>query len=181
MPQILEKELEDYIFKNHNEIKGLEGSFITRQLPLKGYGIIDLLVIEIEEFFGSKNIIFKILELKQEKIDFDAIGQICRYNTALKRNLEKIDYPLKEEGLNIQLFLIGNGINENNDVCYLTDLLKKNSITVINYDLDLKNGIKFENNNNDNWFNKKEKTNYTLKKFIKKTFTNSKVCQNTDQ
>ena len=177
MPQILEKELEDYIFANHDKIQGLEGEFITRQLSLPGYGIIDLLIISNLNGYLQ----FKIVELKQGKIDLNAIGQICRYNTALRRNLEKIDFPSKSQVCeSIELFLIGNEIDTNGDCCFLCDVLKEYNIKFITYNLDLEKGITF-NQQVETWFNKDEKINYTIDKFIRKALTNSKICQNTNK
>jgi len=180
MPSISEKELEDHIFEHHNEIEGLEGDFITRQLSMKGYGILDLLIISKEEFFDT-SLIFKIVELKQGKINLNAIGQISRYRTAIERSLKKIDYPLKEVyPSKIILYLVGSGIEESTDTCYVTDLLRDVDVHVITYSLDLKNGITFENNDHDEWFSKSEKENKTLKKFIKNALINARTWQKED-
>ena len=166
MPKISEKELESYIFDNYNNIEGLEGNHIIRQLKLQGYGRLDLLVID----YSNELPIFKIIELKENKIDYNALGQISRYMTALKRNLREMNFPKKEIDIfpcTIKGILIGKELELNGDICYVTDQIPE--IEIIIYNLNLENGVTFDNDNS-NWFDKKEKINYNLEKQIRKAF-----------
>lgn len=166
MAKISEKELEDYIFKNYKNIEYLNGDFIIRQLNIKGYGIIDILIIEIIENYP----IFKILELKQDKIDHKAIEQICKYINGFKRNLEMNEYIGKNNVSfeNLEYYLIGQRLS--NNCGFLTDNIE--NLKVITYKVDLEDGISF-NNNNNGWYRSSEKINYSITKYTKKAFENN--------
>lgn len=172
--KISEKELEDYIFKNHNKkILGsfLSGNLITRQINFKAYGRFDILIIDAE---SSNFIKYKIVELKEDEIDYKALGQICRYGVALKRTLKKI-YPELEEDIDysIDLYLIGKNIDMKEDFIFISERI--NNLSIYTYDINLEEGISFEYVNERGWHRKKEKTNYTIKKFVRKAMIN---CEN---
>ena len=175
--EINEKELEDYIYKNHNEIDFLEGSHIIRQFPLKGYGILDILIID----YSCGYPIYKIIELKKEFLDEKSISQISRYICGLKRNINQIKEKIPNENDknnpfidNFQIKGILVGKEFLGDSCYTSDQIE--SLDVLFYSLSLENGIVF-NSNTSGWFNKKEKINQSLEKITKKAYIKYKYGQ----
>lgn len=169
MINILEKDLEDYIFEHHNEIPGLEGQIIERQVNLVGYGILDLLIIESHRNINEDSYypVIKIIELKQGIIDLSAAAQIMRYFKGIKRNLEKIDYYGKKGVPIIQLFLIGNEIDIN--ASYLLEFLESCGVRFITYKISLEKGITLKEEEND-WHNKNEIINKNLGDYINNSF-----------
>lgn len=163
--QILEQELEQYLFENYKEIFKIslgkdadDGEIfnkpveIQRQVELGNYGRIDLLVIYDDHLL--------IVELKQNNIDYGALGQICRYITAI----EKISNYTIVNGL-----LIGRDLSEG-DVCFALNSISE--IDFWQYNLDLKTGISFKKNKRARWHLAEENLNskscQELVKLIKK-------------
>lgn len=179
--KISEKELEDYIFKKYNSIDGLSGDYIIRQFSLKGYGILDLLIIDYE--FGCPT--YKIVELKEGELDEKSISQISRYIRGLERNIDKIkkQIPIENDKNNefswtfprVEGILIGKEFL--GDSCYIADQAEK--ISTIFYSISLESGLSFDFNTSG-WFNKNEKTNQTLEKITKKAYINYKKYGQTD-
>lgn len=177
MPEITERELEDYVF-NHLDYfldeKGFEGYIKKvskhRQFNIGVYGRMDTVLFfidsepNLDDTIGhSLNII--IFEFKKDTIDFNSIGQISKYKTAIERNLGNIN--LKKYGLSyseVKGILIGKKFQKG-DVCYIVDSI--DWLNVYFYDLSLEKGIIFDNNTTG-WYNPNENQNYTIEKIIRK-------------
>ena len=150
MAEISEKELEDYLFSlkiNRNPL--LVDGKCFRQVNLGGYGIIDLLYIDIKsecappEYPQYPYVTITVVELKKGSIDFSSLGQICRYKRGLERFLSQqinkryhITSRIKVEGV-----LVGSDY-ANGDICYTIDQI--NWLECWHYNLDLKEGIELE-------------------------------------
>jgi len=175
MVQILESELEDYIFENYKKLDWLGVDFLYRQVNLIGYGIIDLLGIKK----WKDDIVFTIIELKKDNIGYSALGQLNRYIIGLKRNLKELDIVKKIEEENDNIFspvsikglLIGNSL-DSGDICYTLECLNEN-ISRVEYKINLENGIEFEQLSDYGWYNEGEKINLDLNKMIEKVIKNN--------
>jgi len=148
MAEILEVELEDYLF-NELETGGYVENgdlFISgkpmRQVALPGYGVVDLLVCDADSDPSGHMVEITIVELKKDNINYAALGQIARYNAAINRSIDAYGVPklLSRVKLKVSMVLIGNEI-DSNDVCWILDLNK--DISVYTYDIDLSTGITF--------------------------------------
>ena len=156
-----EKELEDYLYaynqgsESHPLRSYKEGyGIIFKQLKIEGYGVIDLLLVEIIRAQPTPIIAVTIVELKKDKIDLNALGQISRYKIAIERffkelrNLRNVEYF---ENLEIKGLLIGSEYADG-DICYTVDAI--DWLECQHYDLDMASGITF--NTSKGWFNNKE-------------------------
>lgn len=136
-----EKELEIYLMGKDVNPFGLTGKSFN-QVEIKGYGVIDILNINIEPHPYSKPLLeITILELKKGKIDYNAIGQISRYKTAIDRLLSHWEVEEKFSVEEISGILIGETYT-NGDVCFLGDNISW--LTVYEYNIDFNYGIKFK-------------------------------------
>jgi hypothetical protein len=157
MATITEEELEDYLFKydssDGDSPMGTYGK-VYRQFEIKGYGIIDLLYVDISPGCNFPVIKVVIVELKKDKIDFNALGQICRYKVALERFFdelrEKKDCKYFEE-LEIHGVLVGNKY-ANGDICYSIDTI--DWLECYHYEIDLSCGAEFRESSG--WYNEGE-------------------------
>ncbi len=143
-----ERELEDYIY---HELSNREISdenicdFISgipqRQFQITGYGVIDLITFDVSPGDHKPLLTIEIIELKKNEIDYNAIGQISRYKTAIERSIQSINKFYKHFEVEIKGFLIGSHIG-NGDVRYVLDNMKW--ITTLSYELTLQEGISFQ-------------------------------------
>jgi hypothetical protein len=148
-----EQELENYLFnlyqnpQNDNPLE-ISGKCF-KQVRVGGYGIIDLLCIDVEAGWVGKNgtcpptIHIQIIELKKGCIDFNSIGQVSRYKTAIEQYISCL--PKQRKGIdvlfNISCILVGNHIL-NGDISYLVKHL--DWLSVYFYSLSLDGGVKFK-------------------------------------
>ena len=146
----LEKDLEQIIFETPTEKLKEKGLVIKgkllRQVKIGNYGIADLISFERNtsidkdsEYFWQ-SIRITVYELKQQKINLNAMAQAARYVSGIEKYLESrkmffdIDY---------NIVLIGKDIEMNGDFVYLSDFINNVRLTTYSYDVD---GIRFENN-----------------------------------
>jgi hypothetical protein len=146
----LEKNLEDIIFNTPNELLQERGLSINgqkkRQIKIGDYGIADVISFYLDRVvnYDSSYVIYlhiEIYELKQNKIDYNALKQVVRYRKG-------IEHYFKKRGGNIQtsisIKLIGNEIDKS-DFVYLIDYVDNLSCYTYSYDF---NGINFKLENN---------------------------------
>jgi len=168
-----ERELEDFLYetaKNGFE-DSLLGEFvgdgnIFRQVDITGYGIIDLLHISFD-YSNKENsypdTTITIIELKKDNIDYNSLGQISKYRTAIKRYTDSIKFKSnKRISYKIEGILIGNKINENSDFVYLVDNIEW--LTLLTYSITLNNGL-ILHDGNSGWYSKIENFD-ALKKYL---------------
>lgn len=187
---INEKELEDYVFENgiKDWDEWTEHSNTYRQINIPGYGIIDLINVCYEEpiklhpiaayarkgsdyFYNeidvhesirlSRPIVqIKIIEIKNNSLKYEDIGQISRYRKALIKllNLEgseiyeenwqqfcfnNLDKPKLAEMIDISSIIICSNIPTDNDLVYLIEH-SRHWLEIYTYDISLEYGISFE-------------------------------------
>lgn len=162
---ILEKDIEQLIYEgyiNDNTLfdkRGLPGlrGIVFRQFRVDPYGTIDLLFIErrISHAGGEdfKYLNFKILELKKDKIDINAVMQACRYATAIKRLIVN-RHNISNHCIQANITLIGKDVCTNGDFVYLLNQFDY-GVDIYTYSLDVINGLMFHHLANG-WYNKKE-------------------------
>ena len=142
---ITEEELEDFLEENDNADKWFKvGDISFRQLPLPGYGVMDLLFTQISRKLNNDlHIDFTIMELKKDMLDLSAVGQIHRY----KRGLEiHLDLWLESASISnftytIQGILIGRDYGQDMDICHV--ITESDWITGYCCELGLEDGISF--------------------------------------
>ena len=137
----IEKDLEEIIWETQKTDEGrkllaergldIRGKMF-RQFNLGEYGTCDLLTIE----FYDKYPHISVYELKRDLIDVNAVMQVCRYVTAIRRYI-KYKY---DSGCDVTSYLIGKTIQTNNDFVFLCNEL--NNIEILLYSIDI-NGLKF--------------------------------------
>lgn len=132
----LEKDLEDIIFENDNDLlceRGLPISGIKmRQVNLGDYGIADLLTVERVPELNTLAV--TVYELKKGKINTDALLQLSRYITGIK---EYLIHRGSKCRVNIRGILIGDQIDTKTDFTFLYNLLEDIvSAYSYNYELD---------------------------------------------
>lgn len=143
--EISEKELEDYIYDTEC-LKEFDvyGKYF-RQVNVGGYGVIDLLYVNIERYpFDLPVINITIVELKKGTIDPSALEQICRYKIGLTRYIDSLNIrnPQVKENINIDGVLVGSGYSNAGDICFTIDSI--DWLRCIHYDVALKDGISFD-------------------------------------
>ena len=136
-----EKEFEDVLMDNQEILSGeFGGDYFERQVKLFGYGTADIIGVHTEhdDLMAVMNI--NIYELKIGKIDFNAIGQVCRYVKAVKRFVRKNKRPSKLSGLAIHVsgIVIGSKMGSG-DVCYLSDAIE--DVSAYSYKIDAIDGL----------------------------------------
>ena len=111
-----------------------------RQVEMFGYGNADIVGVSTEYSGEKTSVDITIYELKKGKIDFNAIGQVCRYIRATRRFIDKSDCPHKFKGvyLSIRGVVIGDRMGSG-DVCYLTDNLE--NVSAYTYKIDAIEGL----------------------------------------
>ena len=150
----LEKDLEQIIFETPKEKLQEKGLVIKgkllRQIKIGNYGIADLISFErntsidkdIEYFWQSIRI--TVYELKQQKINLNAMAQAARYISGIQKYFEtKNKLSNISFDIDYNIVLIGKDIEMNGDFVYLSDFINNVRLTTYSYDVD---GIRFENN-----------------------------------
>ena len=170
MATILEEELETYLFEWKPNVIEYEEHPIGawgkcyRQVEVKGYGVIDLLYIDVSPGSLCPQIDIHIVELKKDNIDLSALGQICRYKTGMDRFIDKLKGEKGSkyfQNLEIRGILVGSDY-ASGDVCYAVDNI--DWLTSYHYKLDLGSGIDFEESSD--WYNSGENFR-SLNKYVR--------------
>ena len=130
-----EREFEDVLMDN-SEILSEEfgGDSFIRQVNMFGYGVADIVGFSTEKIRDERVLTVTIYELKKGKVDFNAVGQVCRYVKAARRFLEKTKPPekLKKTRVRVVGVVIGSRI-ASGDVCYVCDFL--DDISAYSYEI----------------------------------------------
>ena len=139
-----ERELEDYIVteteKGVNPITDETVSYCLRQVNLGGYGIIDIVFINIyDDPDNEPELYFRIIELKKGIIDNAAVAQISQYKQGIEHYLGLKDFQIKTR---VEGILIGAGHNNNDNTCFLIDSI--DWLSCYHYELTLEYGIQFK-------------------------------------
>lgn len=133
--RFLEKNLEDIIYNTDSSTLYNRGLPIWgkkyRQIRIGEYGIADIITFDRHE----KNI--TIYELKKETVDHNTIAQVIRYMRGVQRYL---DYRNRLTDFTISGVVIGNSLNKNSSLHYLTEFM---DLDIYTYDYYV-DGISFE-------------------------------------
>tara|TARA_B100000678_G_C18228596_1_gene509843 strand:+ start:5133 stop:5762 length:630 start_codon:yes stop_codon:yes gene_type:complete len=120
-----EKSLEDFIFSYHQKT----GLFVfdkekydicLRQVNLGGYGIADLVFVDLEWSNGPDSPIFhfNIVELKNDKARLKDFSQVCRYRTGIQNMMSTSYGPM--EFFIYSTLLVKKGLIEDVDASFLS-------------------------------------------------------------
>jgi hypothetical protein len=152
--EFLEKHLEDIIHEAFFAGKGkalkkrglhfIESHMACyRQFKIEGFGVVDLLFVDVHrtvrEGYTSYNVTAYVCELKKGEIDYNAIGQICRYMYAFNSIDSAITQYLHSKGFNdiasvwVVPVLIGSGISNSPDIKYVLDALSLSDLEIYTY------------------------------------------------
>ena len=150
--ELLEKELEDIVFKSPNRLLQDRGLDIFgkkyRQVSLYNYGIAD--IITFRKHYSPQvdlhTLTIDIWELKKDQVNINTLMQACRYVKAIKRIIEEgigdVGRLLARfECVEISINLLGTSIDYSSDFLYAIDFIENVSVYIAAYDL---NGINFE-------------------------------------
>ena len=152
-----EKELEDFLHLSLDEHLEINSGDVYRQVNIPGYGVVDLLSVNIGGDWDERCrplIAVTIIELKKGDIDFNALGQICRYKVAIERFFEKSKHYYNVE---VRGILVGSGYTSG-DICYAVDSI--DWLSCSHFSMDLASGITFEDSSG--WYS----TDENFKKLI---------------
>lgn len=149
--KFLEKDLEEIIFNSCKSKLWNKGLLlperIKRQVRIGNYGIADLIGFE-KEYIGIRGVWTEcpsvtVYELKQQSVSISAFLQAVRYAKGVKHYLQKRN-PLMYKNLKINIVIIGDKIDINSDLVYLTDMISGDlfSVTFYTYSYDV-DGILF--------------------------------------
>lgn len=145
--KFLEKDLEDIIWDglqtNHKRQLlidrglGFVESISTskRQLRIGNYGITDIVTAQRSPF-NTKELWINLIELKKDKISFEAVSQCARYIKGIERYLNKRGVKNHVVGT-----LIGSEIDKYSDFVYM--MSKISDIDVYTYEYGIE-GIQFK-------------------------------------
>lgn len=97
-----EKDIEDYVCENVNELFGNEFHFLGRQIKI-GLGIIDVLL------FCEADYSLYVVEIKKDVIEDHALAQIMRYMTGV-RDYYLLDDRFVDEIYEVKGILLGTDI-----------------------------------------------------------------------
>lgn len=152
-----EKEMEDLIYSYWENIgivpiDKTPYDILLRQPNIPGYGVPDLIGISHD----ISCVRVRIFELKNTKLIYDNVGQICRYYRGIERYFKKF-YPNVD--LQLSGVLVGTGMSLSNDFCYLQTYIDWLSIYIAEVNM---NGVKFVLDEK-NWY----ATSETNKKIFK--------------
>lgn len=162
--RFLEKDLESIIYEASQTKEGRNllidrnlqlrpSGKMFRQVSLGTYGIADLVDVSIEYaiYNGSRlrSLCVEIIELKRGIIDYSALGQACRYLTAIKELCQSINHKKFYE-CNFHITLIGSKLDVKDDdsFVFLYNELR-DGVDAFTYNYTL-NGISF-NHISHNW------------------------------
>lgn len=158
MAVISEEELEDYLFEVANTGRNpIDAPGVClRQVNLKGYGIIDLLYVNVSHEEGPDgsgfHVDITIVELKKNHVDLSALGQICRYRQGMERYLGHF-MRKEKEWITSNIYGILVGIDyADGDICYAVDSIRW--LQTYTYSLSLEDGAEFKES--VGWFNESE-------------------------
>lgn len=142
-----EKSMEDFIFGYYEDTglfiaDGEEYDICLKQYRLDEYGVSDLIFIKYSmcEEGELKEVIFNVVELKNEKIKIQDIGQVSRYRSAIETSFEKLGgyRPISV----YQSLIVKPGVSEHSDVCYISNCIPE--LKIYEFTLDYRSGLKFE-------------------------------------
>ncbi|QQO97094.1 hypothetical protein Nekkels1_88 [Cellulophaga phage Nekkels_1] len=153
---ILEKDLEEIIYKTHIEDNKLlwEKGLVTKgnmyqQLRIGNYGVADLVTFHKDfSYYHEENALFiTVYELKKEKAGISAFLQALRYCKGIKTYIEK--FRDKNINLSFNIVLCAKKIDTNSDFIFLSEFMYQNWIgaglhlNCYSYEYSL-NGIEFK-------------------------------------
>lgn len=142
-----EKELEETIIE-YVEINGVS-PFTNRtvvdyhqQLNIEPYGIADLMFETTSNIGGKKQRHLEIIELKNNTLKPEHIGQLARYLSPVLREIQRRrkDEPVGVS-IVIQCFLVGPDIDHSKDTGFLMDAI--NGFDIFTFTFDALHGVKF--------------------------------------
>lgn len=147
--RFLEKDLETIIWENYSKCyeRGLDihcfdfdniTSAGFRQLSLGGYGIADLVNIELDSI--SKYVFIQVIECKKDDINAATYGQAKRYMYAIKqlflrRGIIDYDWEIRQE-----IVLIGRNFDRSGDFEFICE--EDDFCTALTYDYTI-DGLQF--------------------------------------
>lgn len=139
-----EAEMENHFYEDFDLILDqLDENFghdlVIRQFDVGAYGRIDLLGLWADK--DNKRIVVYVIELKNGKITTEAIGQICRYRTAILNTTEKIERDKDHQGyyFDVKCILIGSGLADG-DICFITNAME-DYLTCLKFEICLRDGL----------------------------------------
>jgi hypothetical protein len=152
--EFIEKDLESIIWDNSQTKEGREKLYnrglnimgkLFRQVYIGGYGIADLLSVEIKKGRWGDECIVTIYELKKDMINIDTLTQAFRYHTGIKSFFDARYGEFKDcPDLTINVVLIGKTIEAKSDFVFLLNTLIDDCVVHVytyNYNID---GLFFE-------------------------------------
>jgi hypothetical protein len=164
--EFIEKDLESIIWDNAQSKEGRKHLYnrglnikgkLFRQVYIGGYGIADLISVEIKKGRWGTHCIVTIYELKKDMVNIDTLTQAFRYHTGIKRFIDARYGDL--EGyfdLTINVILIGKTIDAKSDFVFLlNNLIDDCTISVYTYKYNI-DGLFFEEECGG-WYSTKEK------------------------
>lgn len=164
--EFIEKDLENIIWDNAQTREGREKLFsrgldirgkLFRQVNIGGYGIADLISVEIDRGRWGDDVIVTIYELKKEQINVDTLIQACRYYKGIQRFVDaRYGDAIEDFDLTIKITLIGKTIETQSDFVFLLNrCIDDCNISVHTYKYDI-DGLIFEEVYGG-WYKTKEK------------------------
>lgn len=152
--EFIEKDLENIIWDNAQTREGREKLFsrgldiqgkLFRQVNIGGYGIADLISVEIDRGRWGDDVIVTIYELKKEQINVDTLIQACRYYKGIQRFVyARYGDAIEDFDLTIKITLIGKTIETQSDFVFLLDrCIDDCNISVYTYKYDIE-GLRFD-------------------------------------
>lgn len=154
--RFLEKDLEEIVFNADKEVLEERGLNMTgvlkRQLRIGNYGIADIVGFTRDYIYDncSKDLIpvlyIDVYELKKDVVNIFAFMQAIRYCRGISRYLN-----VRGKNINVlfNIYLIGNEIDLNSELAYITDLINSkesnsiNSVYLYTYEYEL-DGLRFK-------------------------------------
>ena len=146
-----EKDLEDILFESNPDDLIERGfhhmsRFKKRQVRIGAYGIAD--IIGVHRNPNSNQLIFRVYELKRNKVNQESIIQCIRYMHGLYRYLIKKRYgDLSKYLISIHGVVVGGEVRTDTDLIYLPDMIGRYDgifqmqLFTYNYKVD---GIRFQ-------------------------------------
>lgn len=152
--EFIEKDLENIIWDNAQTLEGREKLFsrgldirgkLFRQVNIGGYGIADLISVEIERDRWGYDVIVTIYELKKEQINVDTLTQACRYRQGIQRFVNaRYGDAIEDFYLTINITLIGKTVETQSDFVFLLNrCIDDCNLSVYTYKYDI-DGLCFE-------------------------------------
>lgn len=164
-----EKFVEDYIFdfirrEKECPLSGMNVTSSVRQYEIKGYGITDIIKIEVSPY----SVDVTILELKNETLKESHLGQLARYMRGADRVANRYRRFLPNDwDINIRGELAGPFDSSSNNLVYLSELLQE-KISIYELSLSMQDGFR-SSDIGSGWFNHGENL-AAHKQIVKKVF-----------